>query len=241
MGSLNSTGSVLSSLLQNLVTESPQLFSILSTPDVQSTLEKASPGDIAELSDQALQLQQVGVLFGNLDSTQSTDPTPSPLFSVLPYGSPDAESELIDQALQSSIAPAGTTGSAANNLQMEELNALFGTKSTVDPFINALGWIHPCARNRRDAHPGVISMDVMASEEDLKSEIERLRAENEALKKPTRGRVYLKVSEKGGLSVYGMGRFPITLYREQWEKLLSMADEIRAFILENDHSLKKKE
>jgi len=53
--------------------------------------------------------------------------------------------------------------------------------------------------------------------------------------------VYLKVSEKGGLSVYGMGRFPITLYREQWERLLSMGDEIRAFIRENDQSLKKKE
>ena len=81
----------------------------------------------------------------------------------------------------------------------------------------------------------------MASEEELKLEIERLRAENEALKKPSRGQVYLKVSEKGGLSVYGMGRFPVTLYREQWEKLLSMADEIRNFIRENDHSLKKKE
>jgi hypothetical protein len=60
----------------------------------------------------------------------------------------------------------------------------------------------------------------MASEEDLKAEIERLRAENEALKKPARGQMSLKVSEKGGLSVYGLGRFPVTLYREQWEKLL---------------------
>ena len=81
----------------------------------------------------------------------------------------------------------------------------------------------------------------MASEEDLKAEIERLRAENEALKKPARGQMSLKVSEKGGLSVYGLGRFPVTLYREQWEKLLGMADEIRNFILENDTALKKKE
>jgi hypothetical protein len=88
---------------------------------------------------------------------------------------------------------------------------------------------------------GVVPMNRMASEEELKSEIDRLRAENEALKKPARGRVYLKVSEKGGLSVYGMGRFPVTLYREQWEKLLSMADEIRNFIRENDQTLKKKE
>ncbi len=81
----------------------------------------------------------------------------------------------------------------------------------------------------------------MTPDEELKAEIERLKAENEALKKPARGRVYLKVSEKGGLSVYGMGRFPVTLYREQWEKLLSMAEEIKSFISENEASLKKKE
>lgn len=81
----------------------------------------------------------------------------------------------------------------------------------------------------------------MPSEEELKSEIERLRAENAALKKPSPARVYLKVSEKGGLSVYGLGRFPVTLYREQWEKLLGLSDEIRTFIRENDQTLKKKE
>ena len=81
----------------------------------------------------------------------------------------------------------------------------------------------------------------MASEEELKAEIERLRSENATLKKPSRGQMSLKVSEKGGLSVYGLGRFPVTLYREQWEKLLGMADEIRSFIAENDGALKKKE
>ena len=81
----------------------------------------------------------------------------------------------------------------------------------------------------------------MASEEELRTEIERLRAENEALKKPARGQISLRVSEKGGLSVYGLGRFPVTLYREQWEKLLGIADEIRSFIRENDGALKKKE
>jgi hypothetical protein len=80
----------------------------------------------------------------------------------------------------------------------------------------------------------------MPNEESLKAEIERLRAENEALKRP-RGQMSLKVSEKGGLSVYGLGRFPVTLYREQWEKLLGMADEIRKFIQEHGHQLKKKE
>jgi len=82
----------------------------------------------------------------------------------------------------------------------------------------------------------------MPSEDELKAEIEKLRAENDRLKKPTaRGQVSLKVSEKGGLSVYGLGRFPVTLYREQWEKLLALSDDIRTFITENDQSLKKKE
>ena len=81
----------------------------------------------------------------------------------------------------------------------------------------------------------------MASDEELKAEIERLRDENEALKKPARRQMSLKVSEKGALSVYGLGRFPVTLYREQWEKLLGMTDEIRDFIRDNDQALKKKE
>jgi hypothetical protein len=81
----------------------------------------------------------------------------------------------------------------------------------------------------------------MPSDEDLKAEIERLKAENEALKTPARGQMSMKVSEKGGLSVYGLGRFPVTLYREQWEKLLAMSDQIRGFIKENDSTLKKKE
>ena len=81
----------------------------------------------------------------------------------------------------------------------------------------------------------------MPTEEELQAEIERLRSENEALKKPARGQMSLKVSEKGALSVYGLGRFPVTLYREQWEKLLTMADQIRQFIQDNTHLLKKKE
>ena len=82
----------------------------------------------------------------------------------------------------------------------------------------------------------------MASPEELQAEIERLRAENENLKKPaSRGQMSLKVSEKGALSVYGLGRFPVTLYREQWEKLLGMSDQIRQFIRDNDDQLKKKE
>lgn len=78
------------------------------------------------------------------------------------------------------------------------------------------------------------------SDEDLKAELERLKAENEQLKSGRGRSVSLKVSEKGGVSVYGLGRFPVTLYKEQWTKLLSMADEIRAFIRDNDKVLKAK-
>jgi hypothetical protein len=77
--------------------------------------------------------------------------------------------------------------------------------------------------------------------DDLQAELERLRAENEALKKGGRGKLSMKVSEKGGLSVYGMGRFPVTLYKEQWLRLLGMADDIKAFIEANNERLKAKE
>lgn len=79
--------------------------------------------------------------------------------------------------------------------------------------------------------------------EDLKAELERLKAENEALKskKGARGTLSMKVSEKGALSVYGMGRFPVTLYKEQWMKLLSISDDIKKFISENDSALKAKD
>ena len=79
------------------------------------------------------------------------------------------------------------------------------------------------------------------SDEDLKAELERLRRENAALKRGASSGIRMKVSEKGAVSVYGMGRFPITLYKEQWLKLLDMAAEIRAFIAANESQLKAKE
>jgi len=75
----------------------------------------------------------------------------------------------------------------------------------------------------------------------MNEEVGRLKAGNAALKaRATRG-VSIKVSEKGGVSVYGLGRFPVTLYKEQWAKLLDVADDIRAFIKEHDAQLKTKE
>ncbi len=81
----------------------------------------------------------------------------------------------------------------------------------------------------------------MSSEAELKAELERLKAENQALKARGSKGVSMKVSEKGGVSIYGLGRFPVTLYQEQWLKLLDLADDIRAFIKENEGQLKKKE
>jgi hypothetical protein len=78
------------------------------------------------------------------------------------------------------------------------------------------------------------------SDDDVKKELERLRNENAALKKGAATGITMKVSEKGGLSIYGMGRFPITLYKEQWLKLLDMSDAIRAFIAANEATLKVK-
>lgn len=80
----------------------------------------------------------------------------------------------------------------------------------------------------------------MSENPEINSELERLRAENAMLKKATTKGISMKISEKGALSIYGMGRFPVTLYKEQWLKLLDMADAIKAFITGNDSLLKTK-
>ena len=77
--------------------------------------------------------------------------------------------------------------------------------------------------------------------DDEQTELERLRAENERLKKAAARGGSIRVSEKGGVSIYGLGRFPVTLYKEQWLRLLDMADDIRAFIRDNADRLKAKE
>ena len=95
-----------------------------------------------------------------------------------------------------------------------------------------------------DAMPRAITLFLGATtwqtDDNLQSEIERLKAENERLKSDRGRTVSLKVSAKGGVSVYGLGRFPVTLYKEQWTTLLSMTDEIRAFIKEHEAELKSK-
>jgi len=81
----------------------------------------------------------------------------------------------------------------------------------------------------------------MSTEAELLAELERLKSENANLKARGSQGVSMKVSEKGGVSVYGLGRFPVTLYQEQWLKLLNLADDIRRFIKEHEGQLKKKE
>jgi hypothetical protein len=79
------------------------------------------------------------------------------------------------------------------------------------------------------------------ADEDIQAELARLRAENESLKQRRNAAISMKVSEKGAVSVYGLGRFPVTLYQEQWQKLLASADDIKSFIEENRSRLKARE
>jgi hypothetical protein len=153
MGSVSSTSSNVSNLLQALGAESPALASLLSTSKMQSALEKASPGDLVQLSDQAMQLQQVGLLFGSTDGTQSNafNPASDSLFSILGPASSDPSPDPLIQALESSLGlgganPATSSSSTAtqianstSSLQAQELDSLFGSPQTVDPFLNTLG------------------------------------------------------------------------------------------------------
>ncbi len=78
------------------------------------------------------------------------------------------------------------------------------------------------------------------TDDDTQTELARLRAENERLKRREASPLSLKVSQKGALSVYGLGRFPVTLYKEQWTRLLENVEDIRAFLAEHDGELKSK-
>jgi hypothetical protein len=82
------------------------------------------------------------------------------------------------------------------------------------------------------------------ADETPEQRLARLEAENKALREQIEqrrpGQLRLKVSEKGALSIYGLGRFPVTLYKEQWVRLLDHAEEIKSFLKENDRLLKGK-
>ena len=75
---------------------------------------------------------------------------------------------------------------------------------------------------------------------EMQAQLAKLQAENQALKAKKEQRLALKVSAKGALSLYGIGRWPVTLYKEQWIRVLDIAEDIRTFIADNDGSLKAK-
>ena len=79
------------------------------------------------------------------------------------------------------------------------------------------------------------------SQAEMLAELEALKQENASLKKQTTRGLSMKVSERGGLSIYGLGRFPVTLYKEQWMKLMDVADEVKRFMAAHDHELTSKQ
>ena len=80
----------------------------------------------------------------------------------------------------------------------------------------------------------------MSDNEDLQQELERLRAENESLKAEKKQGVSLKVSQKGAVSLYGIRRFPVTFYQDEWDTILGMSEDIKSFIQAHQGELKSK-
>ena len=76
---------------------------------------------------------------------------------------------------------------------------------------------------------------------EILARLAKLEEENAALRARGANKVSLKVSEKGAISVFGLQRFPVTLYASQWERIIAMADEIKAFIRENKAKLATKD
>ena len=101
-------------------------------------------------------------------------------------------------------------------------------------------WMNALKPHYAQAHADVMESK-KGTPEEMQAELDKLRAENASLKKTSSKGLSMKVSEKGALSVYGLGRFPVTLYKEQWVKLLGLAEDIKVFIQANDSSLKTKE
>jgi hypothetical protein len=161
MGTVSSTSSNLSNLLQTLEAASPELSTMLSTPQMQSALAKASPGDLVQLSDQAMQLQEVGLMFGSTDGTQSTDSDSAPdsILAALSPNSSTTQPDLLLQALDSSLGVTGANGTTSNStsststsssladqiasnassFQSQALDALFNINQPTDPSLSTLG------------------------------------------------------------------------------------------------------
>ncbi len=78
------------------------------------------------------------------------------------------------------------------------------------------------------------------TDQEMRAEIERLRAENENLKARKHQETRLQVSQKGAVSLYGIRRFPITFYADEWDTILGMANEVRTFISQHEGELKRK-
>jgi hypothetical protein len=128
MGSVSSASSVLSSLIQTLGTESPTLSSVFSSPNVQSALQKASPEDVVQLSDDAVQFQEASLLFGNATVTPTSDDASDSILQSL-------QSSLAIQSGVASSTAAGITAPATDS-QAQDLASLFGTTTTTSPTLN---------------------------------------------------------------------------------------------------------
>jgi hypothetical protein len=128
MGSVSSASSVLSNLIQTLGTESPTLSSVFSSPNVQSALQKASPEDVVQLSDDAVQFQEASLLFGNATVTPSSEDASDSILQSL-------QSSLAIQSGVASSTAAGTTTPATDS-QAQDLASLFGTTTTTSPALN---------------------------------------------------------------------------------------------------------
>ena len=166
------------------------------------------------------------------------------------------EAGLLPKVLEAQEAKAKTLEAAATSLQMyeftwSELSSMAENKLKAHA---AIMWRvlfpdedPPVASADLDIEPEVGNDEEQTvggkqmSESDMKAELERLRAENALLKTKEKGGIRLKVSEKGAVSLYGMGRFPVTLYKEQWLRVLASAAEIEKFIRDNESKLKTKE
>jgi hypothetical protein len=125
---------------------------------------------------------------------------------------------------------AGCSGDEISVPATERVGSGLELKKALAPFGNIL----PIGQHS-------LAEGVHMSDDELRAELERLRAENEALKAEKKPGLSLKVSQKGAVSLYGLGRWPVTLYKEQWLSVLEMAEEIRAFIAQNESKLKTRD